>query len=145
MYQHILIPTDGSEFSQRAISTGVNLAKILGAKVTGLTVTVPWQSIPMAEIALTVPVEEYNKKATERAHTDLAVIREAAEMADIECDTVHCIGDFPYQEIIATAKSKHCDLIVMASHGRRGVAALLLGSETQKVMTHAQLPVLVCP
>ena len=145
MYQHILIPTDGSEFSQRAISAGVNLAKILGAKVTGLTVTVPWQSIPMAEIALTVPVEEYNKKATERAHTDLAVIREAAEMADIECDTVHCIGDFPYQEIIATAKSKHCDLIVMASHGRRGVAALLLGSETQKVMTHAQLPVLVCP
>ncbi len=145
MYQHILIPTDGSEFSQRAISTGVNLAKILGAKVTGLTVTVPWQSIPMAEIALTVPVEEYNKKATERAHTDLAVIREAAEMADIECDTVHCIGDFPYQEIIATAKSRHCDLIVMASHGRRGVAALLLGSETQKVMTHAQLPVLVCP
>lgn len=145
MYQHILIPTDGSEFSQRAISTGVNLAKILGAKVTGLTVTVPWQSIPMAEIALTVPVEEYNKKATERAHTDLAVIREAAKMAGIECDTVHCIGDFPYQEIIATAKSKHCDLIVMASHGRRGVAALLLGSETQKVMTHAQLPVLVCP
>jgi len=145
MYQHILIATDGSEFSRRAISSGVSLAKILGAKVTGLTVTVPWQSIPMAEIALTVPVEEYNKKATERAHTDLAVIREAAEKADVECDTVHLIGDLPYQEIIDTAKSKHCDLIVMASHGRRGVAALLLGSETQKVMTHAQLPVLVCP
>ncbi len=144
MYEHILIPTDGSEFSRNAIMHGTGLAKTVGAKVTGVAVTAPWQSLLMAESTMTVPVEEYNKKAAEHARADLAVISETARTAGVECETIHVVGDFPYQEIIEIAKSKHCDLIVMASHGRRGVAAMLLGSEAQKVVTHSHLPVLVC-
>ena len=143
MYKTILIPTDGTEFCERAIQHGVKVAKLSGAKVVGVTVTMPLHTgtprgmIP-AEIAGMIHAE-----TVKAAEEKLAVVKKAADEAGVAVETVHRSSDHPWEAIVATAKAKGCDLIVMASHGRRGVSAMILGSETQKVLTHSTVPVLV--
>jgi nucleotide-binding universal stress UspA family protein len=131
MFKHILIPTDGSELSSKAVQSGVALAKAVGAKVTGITVTVPSQVF-----ADTTPTNAAGEKC-------LAQIKDAATAAGVHCNVIHAEHEQPYQAIIEATKRNGCDLIVMASHGRRGVSALMLGSETVKLLTHSTIPVLV--
>jgi nucleotide-binding universal stress UspA family protein len=143
MYKHILIPTDGFPLSAKAIEQGVALAKSLGAKVTGVTVSIPFHTFALDPLMVSDTRDQYKKDCDDRAEKFLGAIRLAAQAAGVPCEVVHVTAE-PYEGIIDTAISKGCDLIFMASHGRKGVSALVLGSETQKVLTHSKVPVLVC-
>ena len=144
MYKHILIPTDGSELSGKAIRQGVALARIFGAGVTVLTVSPTFHNLALDPVMVTDTPEQYRKDCEARAEKYLGAARVEAGIAGVPCELEHVVHDHPFQVIVDTAAAKHCDLIVMASHGRRGMAGLLLGSETTKVLTHTKVPVLVC-
>jgi nucleotide-binding universal stress UspA family protein len=143
MYTHILLPTDGSELSNMALREGVDLAKALGARVTAITVTPPFHVSSFSPNMLTDTPEQHRKymQAVAGQHLDLA--RKIATAADVQCDIVHVEDDHPYRAIIETARNRGCDVILMASHGRGGMSAIVLGSETLKVLTHSIIPVIV--
>jgi nucleotide-binding universal stress UspA family protein len=143
MYEHILIATDGSELAGRAVTAGLALAKALGARVTAVTATEPWSAMVTGEPALAFPIEDYEKAAAEKAARILAAVSRAAKDAGVECRTVH-VNDFPAEAIVETAQVNGCDLIVMASHGRRGLSKLVLGSQATRVLALSTVPVLVC-
>ena len=143
MHQHILIPTDGSELSQKAIDYGMALAKSVNAKVTVMTVSMPFYTLAVEPGMITDTPEQYGKRIATVAAKYLNVANEAALAAGVRCDTMHVEHGHPYLAIIETASQKSCDLIVMASHGRRGISAIVLGSEAVKVLTHSTIPVLV--
>lgn len=143
MYKHILVPTDGSELSNRAIEYAVGLAKAVKAKLTVFTVTTPYYGFAVEPELATIGVEEYEKVTEKMAARSLAAGKDIAAAAQVSCETVRVEHPQPYQAIIDAAKERSCDLIVMASHGRRGLAAVVLGSETLKVLTHSTIPVLV--
>lgn len=144
MYKHILIATDGSELAGKAVTTGLKLAKALGARVTAMTATEPWTAMVGPDgPAFAFPIEEYEKASAKRAKEILGVVRKEAQSLDVDCATVH-VNDFPAEAIIAAAKNNECDLIVMASHGRRGIARALLGSQAARVVTLSAIPVLIC-
>jgi nucleotide-binding universal stress UspA family protein len=143
MYRNILIATDGSELSYEAVTHGVALAKALNAKVTALTVVIPWREAALWEVAVSRSEEEYDTFAKERAANCLTTVTEAAKASGVVCNAVTLKHEAPWKAIIDTAGSMNCDLIVMASHGWKGVAGFVLGSETQKVLTHSSVPVLV--
>ena len=143
MYKSILVPTDGSEFCVRAIEHAVKLAKLSQAKVIGVTVTFPLHTAtPRVFIPASVSGMIHDE-TVKMAGEKLADVERIAKAAGVPVETVRTSDDHPWQAIVATAKEKGCDLIVMASHGRRGVSALVPGSETQKVLTHSTIPVLV--
>jgi len=143
MFAHLLLATDGSELSRVAIRKGVELAKAIGAKVTGIYVT-PEMRYFSYETEIPAEVKERTARQYKAAgERYLAAVEMAAKEVGLPCDTVGETGDQPHEAIIAVAEARGCDLIVMASHGRRGVKGLLLGSETQKVLTHSRIPVLV--
>jgi nucleotide-binding universal stress UspA family protein len=146
MYRHILIPTDGSELAHKAVAHGLSLAKALGARVSVVTVEVPFHVFDAYRNnidRLSDAMAEHERHAKAHASKVLGVVSDAAKAAGVACETVQADGDQPYAAIIATAKQRGCDLIVMSSHGRGGVSALVLGSETNKVLTHSDIPVLV--
>lgn len=143
MFKHILLPTDGSELSNAAVQTGVMFAKSIGARVTGLHVLVPSNTHTIQPGILTDTSEKYHPDARLEADNYLAVIERAAKEAGVLCELEFMAANHAYEAIIKTAEEKGCDCIVMASHGRHGVQALLMGSETTKVLTHTKLPVLV--
>ena len=145
MVKHILLPTDGSPLSARAVAAGVKLAKAVGAQVTGLFVApAPTPLVYERFVPVGYMTPEQHAALIERAAARyLGVIEKAAKAAGVRCECVRITSDFPADVILQTATKRRCDLIVMASHGRRGLSAVLLGSETQKVLTHAKLPVLV--
>jgi nucleotide-binding universal stress UspA family protein len=143
MFQHILIPTDGSDLSRKAFLYGVQLAKESGAKVTALTVTEPYRAPALDAVLVPVGEDDYEEALRGVATRALEQVKIAADAAGVPCDTIREVLDQPYRAIIDVAHAKGCDLIVMASHGRRGISALLLGSETVKVLTHSSIPVLV--
>ena len=144
MYKKILIPTDGSPLSAAAIAQGVALAKSTGATVMGMTVSVPFHTFALDPMMVSDTKETYKKDCEERAAKYLGVIKTAASAAGVPCAIAHVTAEHPYEGIIDTAKTAGCDAIVMASHGRRGASALILGSVTVKVLTHSKIPVLVC-
>jgi nucleotide-binding universal stress UspA family protein len=147
MYKHILIATDGSELSQKALTTGLVLAKALEAKATAVTVTEPWDALSMAALAersVPNPVADYEEGVAATANRVLWGVTETAKRMGVACTTVHVKDKQPAAGIIDTAKERECDLIVMASHGRRGVSKLLLGSQATKVVTLSHVPVLIC-
>jgi len=144
MYKHILIATDGSELAGKAVAAGFSLARLLEAKVTVVTVTEPWTALVSGDIGIAFPVDEYEKSSSENAAHILASVSKLARKADIECATVHAKDQYPAEGILETARTNNCDLIVMASHGRRGLGRLLLGSQAVKVLTHSMVPVLIC-
>lgn len=146
MFKNILLPTDGSKLSDRAVQRGIDLAKALGARVTSVHV-IPEFRI-MADESFVLPTgadlkRRYDKEAKARTERMLAKIAERAKAAGVKHEGVSVTGDVPFEHIIETAKKHKCDLIMMASHGRRGLSGLLLGSETSKVLTHSKIPVLV--
>lgn len=143
MYKHILVPTDGSKLSDAAVKEAVGLAKLLRAKVTLLHV-VPEQIWPVyAESAVLIENYSRNEMRAESKRQAEVLLEKAAKKAGVAVDTVQLFSDVPYEAIIKTATKQKCDLIVMSSHGRKGFAGFLLGSETQKVLTHSKVPVLV--
>jgi nucleotide-binding universal stress UspA family protein len=136
MFKHILIPTDGSDLSNIAAVNGVTFAKEINAKITGLTVTVPYHYVAYEASQIDDTEEQHVKDMKMLADRNLSVLKEAAEKAEVECSLVHCSSEHPYEEIVNTAQERGCDVIFQASHGRRGVRALIMGGETHKVLTH---------
>ena len=144
MFEHILIATDGSEVAAKAVSAGLELAKNLAARVVVMTASEPWYALVNAEtIAIHFPADEYERATKEEAARILGEVRAQALTLGIECQTLH-VTNFPAEAIIETAKANACDLIVMGSYGRGGIARLLLGSQATKVVTLSSVPVLVC-
>lgn len=143
MFKRILLPTDGSEQSQRAILAGIGFARELGAEVVGLTVIPKFHTFTYKTEMLEETQEEFAVDSQERAKQYLSFILDAARGAGVPCTGEQVVSDDPWEMILSTARDRHCDLIVMGSHGRRGVKGVILGSETQKVLTHSSLPVLV--
>lgn len=143
MFKHILIPTDGSELSVVAVTQGIKLAKEINARVTGLTVTMPFHFFAVDGMQISDTAERYEQDSKAMALRNLQVIRDAANAAGVACELVHRVSEHPYEEIVKTAQEQGCDVIFQASHGRRGMRALVMGSETHKVLTHTKIPVLV--
>lgn len=143
MFKRILVPSDGSEPSQRAVLAGIGFAKELGAEVVGLTVIPQFHTFTYKTEMLEETKDEYAVDSRERAKQVLSFVLDAARDAGVPCTGEQVVSDDPWQTIIATAQTRQCDLIVMGSHGRRGVKGVLLGSETQKVLVHSDVPVLV--
>ncbi|TSA12409.1 MAG: universal stress protein [Betaproteobacteria bacterium] len=146
MFKHILVPTDGSRLSAKAVKQAVKLAKTLGARITGFYAAPDYNSTYYGDgyILRAPSAKAKAENAAKQARTCLSLIEVEAEVEKVKCDVFHAVSDSPYAAIIDAAKKKKCDLIVMASHGRRGLSAMVLGSETQKVLTHSKIPVLVC-
>jgi nucleotide-binding universal stress UspA family protein len=147
MYRHILIPTDGSELAEHAVTNGLALAKSVGAKVTVIIVEDPfdWLSVPgtRASQRHLDALAKHNEQVKKYAANVLSRAADAAKQAGVPCDTMQAENARPYQAIIAATSDRGCDLIVMASHGRGGLSAVVLGSVTNKVLTHTKTPVLV--
>jgi len=143
MFKHILLPTDGSSLSVLVLQKGIQFAKAINARVTGFCV-VPELHYLYTDSEIPEGIREsYTVEAQTLANKYLLALQVAATEAGVQCETVQVLGDQVYEEIIRAAEVRGCDLIIMASHGRRGVKGLLLGSETQKVLTHSKVPVLV--
>lgn len=146
MYKHILIPTDGSKLSAKGVKTGVRLAKALGAKVSAVFVIPPYVPPMYGEAAIYVPeisAKRYRELSEKEAKKALAVAEIEAEAAGVPCVTQFVTSDQPWHGILKTARARKCDVVVMASHGRSGLAGWILGSETTKVLAHSKIPVLV--
>ncbi len=143
MFKHILLPTDGSAASESAILQGISLAREHKARVTGLYVKPTFHVLTYRTQMLEDTPEQYAKDVQEQTERFLSVITKAAQENGVPCDTTSVTSDYPYEAIIETADEKGCDLITMASHGHKGARGFLLGSETQKVLTHCKKPVLV--
>ncbi len=146
MFKHILVPTDGSKLSVKAAKQAVKLAKSLGARITGFYAAPDFSSTYYGDgYILRAPSAKVQaESAQKQARKCLSAIEVEAEVEKVACEVFHVVSDSPYEAIIDAAKKKKCDLIVMASHGRRGLSGLVLGSETQKVLVHSKIPVLVC-
>jgi nucleotide-binding universal stress UspA family protein len=142
MYRHILLPTDGSELSKAAMKHGIELAKAIGAKVTALVVSTPLISLVVDPGRVSGALEQYKELVATQTAKYLDNIKDNAREAGVDCATLCIEHDKPYEAIVNTAKNNGCDLVVMASHGLRGVSAIL-GSETLKVLTHSSVPILV--
>ena len=144
MYKHLLIATDGSDLAKKAVDQGLGLAKVLNAKATIVNVTEPWMVSAPDEVAAQFPVEEYENAATANAGRILKDVADAAALDGIVCETVHVKNQFAAEAIVHTAKARGCDLIVMASHGHRGLMQLVLGSQANRVVAQSSVPVLIC-
>ena len=146
MYKNILIATDGSELADKAASKGLALAQAVDASVKILTVTEPLSDSEIAaqmEVGHSQAVETYNTLAEDKAKNILSAVASKAKNMDLICKTIHVPARHPAEAIIASAKTNECDLIVMASHGRRGFKRLLLGSVANEVLAHSTVPVLI--
>ena len=146
MYKHLLVPLDGSKLALRALDAAAELAKATGARITALTVEPSYPTIIAADGYMVEPIssDEWDKSMARHAERIRHGAEKRAAAAGVEIAFVSSVHDQPWEGIIETARKKKCDTIVMASHGRRGIAALVLGSETTKVLTHSRIPVLVC-
>ena len=145
MYKHILIPTDGSETSDKAVEAGLQFAKSIGAKVTLFTARPEYQPPGVADAVARriIPLDEFERRAMEEAGALLARVAARAKAAGVEADADASLSDRPWQAIIKAAEKHGCDLIFIGSHGRKGLAGLWYGSETHGVLTHSKIPALV--
>jgi len=146
MYKKIMIATDGSELADKALLHGLGLAAAVGAEVVVVTVTEMWSALEMTREAIRASnhaIETYEKIETERAERILRAARAKAENAGVSCETRHVSDQRPSEGILDVAQETGCELIVMATHGRRGMNRILLGSQTSEVVNHSKIPVLV--
>jgi nucleotide-binding universal stress UspA family protein len=145
MYQHLLVATDGSKLSNKAVTHAIALAQALGGRLTAFYASPEYPMPAFADGVVydPLPIEDYKSLAAKEAHKILSAVKIKAEAAGVTCDELHSVSGSVWEAMLVAAKKARCDAIVMASHGRRGVTALLLGSETQKVLTHSKLPVIV--
>ena len=145
MYRNLLVATDGSKLSDKALAHAIGLAQAVGATLTVFYAAPDYPMPAYSDGVVYEPVsrKEYSKLAAQDADKILGAAATKAEAAGLACKTTYAIAPSPWEAILAAAKKNKCDAIVMASHGRRGISAVLLGSETQKVLTHSKLPVIV--
>ncbi len=145
MSKHILLPTDGSPVSDKAVKRGIEFAKKIRARVTALHVVPEFKFMADEGIVPLSPAlkKRFQDEGLARAKAMLEAVAKQARSRGVRCATLCVSSDQPHQEIVATTRRKKCDLVMMASHGRRGLSSLLLGSETAKVLTHSKVPVLV--
>ena len=145
MFKHILVPIDGSALSLRAAKSAIRMAKVHRARITAVYAAPEFRPDISGDYfpANFVPLSVFEKQIKKTADKYLGQVKKMAAAAKVPCTTLSTHNDAPYQAIIKTAKACKCDLIFMASHGRRGIARLLIGSETNKVLTYCKLPVLV--
>ena len=144
MFKHILMPTDGSEHSEKAVERGIDLAKLCGARVTGIHVMQDYRMMIGPEGLVPTELEEgMEERERERAESFLAFVQKTADAAGVPCDTVIAQGRHPYDAIVDTANERGCDLIVMTARHRKGLVSLLMGSEASRVLHRASIPVLV--
>jgi nucleotide-binding universal stress UspA family protein len=145
MFKHILVPTDGSTLSLRAAKNAVRLAKVHGARITAFYAAPDYHPNIAGDYmpANFVPLSVFEKQIKITADKYLDQVKKLAAVGGVACSGMYASSDSPYKAIIKAAKERKCDLIFMASHGRSGIAGMLIGSETQKVLTHCKLPVLV--
>lgn len=145
MFKHILVPTDGSTLSLRAAKNAVRFAKVHGARITAFYAAPEYHPNIAGDYlpANFVPLAVFQKQVKKTAEKYLEQIKKLATVGGVACSGMYASADSPYQAIIKAAKERKCDLIFMASHGRRGISGMLLGSETHKVLTHSKIPVLV--
>ena len=147
MFKHILVSTDGSKLAAKGIKAGVKLAAALGARITGVHVIPPYTPPAYADAMVYVPPmdpKDYKRATENEAKKALAAVEAECRRARLRCDGVIVTNRQAWDGILKTARARKCDTIVMASHGRRGLTGLVLGSETHKVLTHSKIPVLVC-
>lgn len=145
MFKKFLVSTDGSQQSAKAIRGAVELARQVGGTLVGVAVVEPYPFPPVSDSPFSGGSPAYEQRALALAQEHVDSVAHAAAEARVPCETVVVHGLYPYQEIIAVADSKKCDAILMATHGRKGVSKLLVGSETQKVIAHSDVPVMVFP
>jgi nucleotide-binding universal stress UspA family protein len=145
MFKHILIPTDGSRTADKAVKAGLDFARSIGARVTVFTAVPEYQLPVTSEIAVgrLMPMQEYERRALQQAQSILERIAKRAKAADVPAATSAALSNHPWQAIIRAAKKHGCDLILIASHGRKGLSALVHGSETYEVLKHSKVPTLV--
>jgi len=144
MYKRILLPTDGSPLSRRAIKQGVAFAKDAGATVVGFYAPTDYRALMQSEyMTAFMTNEDFEEQARESAEKNLRIINKVATAAGVPFDGIYIVSSTPWKAIIDAAKKKRCDLIFMGSHGRSGLAGVVLGSQTAKVLTHSKIPVLV--
>ena len=145
MFRHILVPTDGSPFSQDTVRRAVSFAKDVGARITAFYAKPEYPATYYGEGALIDPTtpEQFAELAEQQAQEILGFVEKLCQETGVQCTKLTLTSDIPYEAIIEAATRSDCDLIFMSSHGRRGISALLLGSETNKVLTHTKIPVLV--
>jgi nucleotide-binding universal stress UspA family protein len=145
MYKNILVATDGTRLSGKAITHAIALAKALGAGLTAFYASPDYPLPVYAEGAIVEPMSrrEYAALCKDEADRILGAVAAKAKSARVAFNPVHAINSTPWRAILAAARKHRCDVIVMASHGRGGVSAMLLGSETQKVLTHSKIPVII--
>jgi len=143
MIQRILVPTDGSDLSERAALGAIDFAKNIGAELVAMTAIPAFHALTASPEMLEQTRQQYAQSSTRNGQDLLDRVATMARDAGVPCTCVQMVSDDPHEAIIAAAREHSCDLIVMASHGRRGIKGLLLGSETQKVLVHSAIPVLV--
>ena len=148
MFRHILVPTDGSRLSMRAADCAIKLARLSRGRITAFHAIPAFRSImPYMDSVVTYPelysLKEYERTTEEHARKMLGLVAKRAAAAKVKCEIAYANADRPWEQIIQEARKRRCDLIVMASHGRRGLEGVLVGSETTKVLTHSKTPVLV--
>jgi nucleotide-binding universal stress UspA family protein len=146
VYTHILLPTDGSEVSGKAVKEAIQLAKSIGAKLTAINVTPEYPYVTSGDSSVHIPdvvKKKFHEELAEGSKKLLDKVKADASAAGVDCSGVSVHSDAPYEAIIKQAKEAKCDLILMASHGRKGLSGILIGSETTKVLTHSNIPVLV--
>jgi len=143
MFKTILVPTDGSQLSAKAIDTAVDFAKVSGGRIVGLSVAEPYPFTPLAEGAMAADPGIYEESMLAMARQNVQQIADAAAAAGVPCEVIVTQSFSPSEEIISTAQKHECDAIFMSSHGRKGLSKLFVASETQKVLAHSTLPVLI--
>ena len=143
MFKTILVPTDGSERSDKAIANAVDYAQHCKSKIVGISVAEPYPFSPLAETAMAIDPGMYEENVRALAEQHVQRIAAAAHAAGVTCETTTVLSFAPDEEIVTAAKKYGCDVIFMASHGRSGLSRLFLGSKTQKVLAHSPVPVLV--
>ncbi|CAG9237071.1 Universal stress protein UspA [Paraburkholderia tropica] len=143
MFKHILVPTDGTDLSKKAIDGAIALARTVGARVTAYACMPQYPYSPYPDdIAIELP-GDFQTRSEREARTHLQEVEEAAHSVGVACDSCTSVHPSPYLGIIEAAENRGCDVIFMASHGRRGLGSLLIGSETQRVLSHTKIPVIV--
>lgn len=143
MFKTILVPTDGSLLSHKAIDAAIAFCQLAGGKIIGLSVAEPYPYSPLSESAMMVDANLYQEQMNRMAHLHVQKIADAALAGGVQYETQVAQSFNPSDEIVDIAQKRHCDVIFMASHGRKGLNKLFVGSETQKVLAHTTLPVLV--
>ena len=143
MYKHIIVATDGSDIAGEALNHAIDLAKAIGAKLSAVTVTEPFEMIAFAEQAAVISPTDYKESTAEYAKKILGAAASTAKAAGMDCAEIHAENRYAYQGIIDAAKTNGADLIVIGSHGRSGIEGFLLGSQAVKLLTHTKIPALV--